>query len=157
MHKIILSFVIVLCLFITGYIFISIFNQPSETSSNLIFDTKIILPNKKVILAHLADTREEQIQGLSKISDITYDQGMLFKFNEPGFYEFWMKDMLFSLDIVWISSDFEIIDITENAKPESFPETFSSKQPALYVLEVKAGFVKKNNIKVGDKLKIIFP
>ncbi|GIW64021.1 MAG: hypothetical protein KatS3mg091_823 [Patescibacteria group bacterium] len=158
MQKVLASFVVVLTLFlITEFLFYNNKTSTKSPTNRLVFDTKIILPNNKVIKVHLADTPEEQIKGLSNIPDMSFQEGMLFKFNRPGVYKFWMKDMMFSLDFIWISANFTIVDITENISPETFPEAFSPKEPIMYVLEVKAGFVKQNNLKPGDKLKIIFP
>lgn len=62
-----------------------------------------------------------------------------------------MKSMKFPIDIIWFSSDKKVVGIAENARPESFPEIFRPAEPARYVLEVNAGYVKKSNIKIGDQ------
>src|SRR3989339_720000 len=71
-------------------------------------------------------------------------------FNKIGVYHFWMKDMNFPIDIIWIGEDYKIVYIKENALPESYPEKFNPNQPALYVLEINAGMVSENEIKIED-------
>ena len=81
---------------------------------------------------------------------------MLFEFAEPDFYGFWMKDMNYPIDIIWLSDDFRVVFIKENASPASYPETFMPSAPARYVLETAAGFSEKNNLKIGDKASFSF-
>ncbi len=63
--------------------------------------------------------------------------------------------MQFSIDIIWISEDLKVVDIKEEATPESYPESFAPKEGAKYVLEVGAGFSKLNNLKIGDSVKFL--
>jgi uncharacterized membrane protein (UPF0127 family) len=79
---------------------------------------------------------------------------MLFVFPEDGLYSFWMKDMLISIDILWISADGEIVHIVERVSPESYPEHFVSESPARYVLELPAGYVGSRGISVGDIVRL---
>ena len=60
--------------------------------------------------------------------------------------------MDFPIDIIWIDENKKIIDLTEDARPDSYPQTFVSKNPALYVLEVNAGTIKKYEIKIGEEI-----
>jgi uncharacterized membrane protein (UPF0127 family) len=64
-----------------------------------------------------------------------------------------MKDMLIPIDIVWIDESKKIVDISSNIEVNTFPNTFSPKEPARYVLEVPKGFIQKNEIKRGDRLE----
>ena len=81
---------------------------------------------------------------------------MLFVFDHPAQYPFWMKDMNFPIDIIWIDENLKVIFIKKNAVPESYPEVFTSPQNSKYVLEVVAGFSDKYNIKIGDKVENYF-
>jgi len=98
----------------------------------------------------IADTPEKKALGLSGRKSLGENEGMLFVFEVADNRYFWMKDMNFSLDIIWIGENKEVVDITRNATPESYPEKFSPETPAKYVLEVSAGFSDANNIKIGD-------
>ncbi|OGN02525.1 MAG: hypothetical protein A2655_02265 [Candidatus Yanofskybacteria bacterium RIFCSPHIGHO2_01_FULL_43_42] len=102
----------------------------------------------------LARTSEEQMRGLSGRTVLPENQGMLFLYDEPGFYSFWMKDMQFPIDIIWIDENYIIIDITKDVLPGSFPQIFQSQKPAQYVLEVNAGFVEKNSVEIGNILDL---
>lgn len=108
--------------------------------------------NSKQILVEFAETEQERERGLSDRESISDNFGLLFRFEEPGFYLFWMKDMNFPIDIVWLDSDYKIVDITEELDPKTYPNTVTSKEKAQFILELKAGFVKENTIKEGDFL-----
>lgn len=107
----------------------------------------------KVIDVEIANTNAKRELGLSGHVPLADDQGMLFIFDKTAKYPFWMKDMLFPLDIIWISEDYKIVYIEKNAKINSFPNTFGGQVEARYVLEVNAGFSDKNNLKIGDQIK----
>jgi uncharacterized membrane protein (UPF0127 family) len=109
----------------------------------------------KIIKVDLALTSEAQEQGLSGRNNLKEDEGMLFVFNHMGKYPFWMKDMNFAIDIIWLGKDLRVIYIKKNATPESYPETFSSSQDAKYVLEVLSQFSEKNNLKEGDRVEFL--
>ncbi len=98
-----------------------------------------------------------QAKGLSGRSSLDPQSGMLFIFNKPAIRSFWMRYMNFPIDIIWIN-DNKVIDISANV-PNDFslinPRTYKPSQPAQYVLEVNAGFVEKENIKVGDTISLI--
>ena len=119
-----------------------------------------IFPNDRVVvkiddtkvLAELVNTQEKRAKGLSNREKLKEDTGMLFVFDGLGLHGIWMKDMNFAIDILWINENMTIIDIKQDAKIESFPEVFLPKENAKYVLEVNAGFVNTNNIKIGDKI-----
>jgi uncharacterized membrane protein (UPF0127 family) len=105
------------------------------------------------VKVEVADTKSLREKGLSGRLDLSEEQGMLFVFNQAGTPGFWMKDMRFPLDLLWIDKNNTIVDITLDAKPESYPQIFSANTPITRVVEVKAGFVYKSNIKIGDKVK----
>jgi hypothetical protein len=101
----------------------------------------------------LALTETEQIQGLSGRQSLSPNTGMLFVFNKPGNYPFWMPNMNFSIDIIWITPDMKVDYIKKDATPESYPVTFSPKDNnATYVLEVPSGFSEQNHLQVGDSV-----
>jgi uncharacterized protein len=110
--------------------------------------------NNTPIYAEIANTQEKRVIGLSGRGSISENDGMLFVFDEPGIHSFWMKDMNFPIDIIWIDKNSVIQEISTNIEPESFPETFSSQLPVKYVLEVNAGFSKLHNIEVGNSVEL---
>ena len=81
------------------------------------------------------------------------ESALLFVFKEGGFYGFWMKNMRFPLDIIWISGDNKIVDIKTNVPPcASSCESLIPAAKARYVLEVNSGYVNKHNIKIGERI-----
>lgn len=106
--------------------------------------------NDVLIYSTLAISPDERARGLSGRSALGQDQGMLFVHESSAFYSFWMKDMQFSIDIIWIDENNTVVDITRNISPDSFPQSFQPIAPAQYVLEVNAGFADTNSIKIKD-------
>jgi hypothetical protein len=102
----------------------------------------------------VANTPETRTQGLSGKGRLDDDEGMLFVFPEDGIYSFWMKDMQFSIDIIWISYSGNIVDIRERVSPESYPTVFTPREEARYVVELPAGWVEEYDVKVGDIVRL---
>lgn len=115
--------------------------------------TKNIRINDITIEVETANTDITRERGLSEKKELPEFTGMFFIFGKPDFYTFWMKDMNFPIDIVWIDENFRIIDINKNVSPNSFPQTFSPTYPAQYVLELPAGFTEKYRIEVGAMIQ----
>jgi hypothetical protein len=105
------------------------------------------------VTVDLARTGAEREKGLSGRSMLPEEEGMLFVFDQPDRYGFWMWDMHFSIDIVWIDSNRRIVDITHDLTPESYPNVFAPSVPALYVLEVPAGTARRHAWKIGDHVE----
>ena len=99
----------------------------------------------------LARTPAEQERGLGGRDSLAVDQGMLFVFPKDGEYAFWMKDMKFSIDILWLAQDGTVVYIVPNLSPSTYPQTFGPSKPARFVLEVPAGFVAAHWVQVGDR------
>lgn len=95
--------------------------------------------NKTAIPVSIADTDKKRELGLSGTPSLTKGSGKLFIFQHPGEYGFWMKDMKYDLDLVWIDAAFRIVDVTKGVTPASYPNVFYAKEPVLFVLEVNSG------------------
>lgn len=134
-------FIVAVFFFFVSYYFLTAVNFDN------IKYVKIAGQNIKVILA---ETTLEQNRGLSGREKLNENEGMLFVFNHEGNYPFWMKDMNFPIDIIWLDENLKVVYIKKNALPQSYPESFSPGTNAKYVLEVNAGFSEKNNLKEGD-------
>lgn len=105
------------------------------------------------LILDLATTSAARSQGLSGRTSLDTNAGMLFVFEEPGLYGFWMKEMKFSLDLIWLNSKGKVVDITTNLSPQTYPKAFYPVSPVKYVIEVNAGWTKINNLEVGDTLE----
>lgn len=114
-------------------------------------ESYIIVDDTRINLLEIADTQEKSYMGLSFRDSMCKNCGMLFPFKEEKERSFVMRDMMFSLDIVWISDD-EIVKIDKNLEPEGHEtkNIYSSGQVVDNVLELNAGFTDRNNIKIGD-------
>ena len=148
------SILIIIIFFIIGFFVI---NYDSKTFENKdIKQVQIAGQNINVILAL---TEVEHNNGLSGRSELKEGEGMLFIFDQPGKYNFWMKDMSFPIDIIWftpseggVGEDLKVVYIKKNADPKLYPETYGPDTNSKYVLEVNEGFSDKNNLKVGDSV-----
>ncbi|MFP4473590.1 MAG: DUF192 domain-containing protein [Candidatus Omnitrophota bacterium] len=104
----------------------------------------------------IADEAHERQQGLMGRKHLAEDEGMLFIFEEDGYYSFWMKDMLIPLDIIWLDRDWRVVDTALNVPPCSqfrCPSYIPSQQ-AWYVLELHAGSVREMGLRAGDRLRV---
>lgn len=112
---------------------------------------------EKIIEVEIADTLKKRRQGLSGREKLKENQGMLFVFPKKDYYSFWMKEMKFPIDIIWINDE-RIVDIVSRASPDEFQlfKTYESKKPANFVLEINAGFSEIFNIKINDRVKILY-
>ena len=107
----------------------------------------------------LAITPAERNQGLSGREELPEGTGMLFVFEGDQHLSFWMRDMNFPLDMVWIDSACTVIDATLNA-PAPLPgqeladlPRFSPKAPARFVLEINAGEFESGGITKGEAVR----
>lgn len=99
----------------------------------------------------VARSSGDRAQGLSGVESMPKDAGLLFMMGSTGHHSFWMKDMNFPIDIIWFNDDLEVVDITENISPDSYPEVFKPAVPARYVLEINAGLAKLYGITIGEE------
>ena len=103
--------------------------------------------------ATLADTPEKRSLGLMFRKRLPPDEGMLFVFEEERRHSFWMKNMNFSLDIIWIDRDKRIVDIKAGLKPCSgHCQSYVPAQESVYVLEVNSGFADRHQVKIGQRV-----
>lgn len=102
--------------------------------------------------AEIAVSPEERAKGLMGRESLPKNYGMWFVFPYDVKDPFWMKDTLISLDIIFVGPDMKIVDIFENAVPES-TRLIEPKSFYRYVLEVAAGFTTENGIKIGDMVE----
>lgn len=121
----------------------------------------------------VADTATERTRGLGGRPSLGSREGMLFVFPERSRHGIWMKDMMFPLDIIWLDerkpqtgadrtqTDAEsritlvVVDLTAHVAPETFPESFTPREEAQYILEVNAGVARETGIQIGETLELI--
>lgn len=156
LNKLIIFFGIILVIF-AGVVFFQFSSKPNNKKSTLGSQAPSVTITNHIFKVELAKTPKDQQHGLSGRKSLPENQGMLFIFDHPDLYNFWMNDMKFPLDIIFIR-DNKIVSIAQNAKPPtSSKETLPIYKPpdlADKVLEINAGLSKKYNIKKGDLLVI---
>ncbi len=103
------------------------------------------------VSVEIADEPAEQTRGLMFREDLCETCGMLFLFDDEVYRTFWMKNTRIPLEMIFISTDWRIIDIQE-AVPCTTLEcsAYTSKEKAQYVLEVNKGFSQKYKVATGD-------
>jgi|SRR3990167_3602178 len=130
-------------------------NENGQIKSSQINYSQIKIKDKK-IKVEIADNLELRMKGLSGRGSLCQNCGMLFVFEKPDIYPFWMKEMNFPLDIIWIKN----LSIVEIVKSASTPEAagqvmnYTPNAPADLVLELNAGFCEKHDLKIGDGIEI---
>ena len=129
------------------FLLITINPQPSYddlTRGKVVF-------NDIEFVVEIVDTLELRAQGLSFREALSPNAGMLFVFSESDKHGFWMKDMLFPIDIIWFDDEFVVVDVKENLSPESYPEIFKPRVPARFALEINISSISDNDIVIGKK------
>ncbi len=119
--------------------------------------TKASATLKEVSLTlELSQSPKQWEHGLSGRSEMGNVDGMLFIFPHYHIPVFWMKDMHFAIDMIWLN-DGKVVDITPNAPVEASDKlpTYSPRVPVNMVLETRAGWAQENGITVGDQLVLI--
>ena len=151
--KVILWFAAILVMFGAVTSFQLMHFQLPESLDDSVSTHIVALGGAKVNVV-LARTRTEIEQGLSGRDPLARNEGMLFVFDKDDTYAFWMKDMKFSIDIIWLAVNGTVVDLAENVSPSTYPQSFRPKVPARFVLEVPAGFAREYMVRVGDVAKL---
>jgi uncharacterized protein len=132
------------CLLVAFYVY----QRPATDMS----DSTVTI-NSATFRVLFARSAEEQRLGLGGRVSLPEGEGMLFVFDKPSYYSFWMRGMKFPLDIIFIL-DGKVVGVFENLPPaadtDRSPPTWGSKLVSDRVLEINAGLVKKYNIRIGD-------
>jgi uncharacterized protein len=94
-------------------------------------------------------------KGLSVKSQLKENEAMLFVFEKVARHSFWMKDMKFPIDIIWLDSNGKIVHIEENLEPCPLVfvcHSYAPKTDSQYVLETVAEFTQRHNVSVGTDI-----
>lgn len=145
------SFLIVVVFFLVGFFLIGQYSKDYQ-----IKNTKYVKIAEQSVRVDLALTDIARTKGLEGRDGLKDNEGMLFIFDKPGQYYFWMKGMNFPIDIIWIGEDMNVVFVEKDARPEGFLETYGPDADTKYVLEVGSGFSDKNNLKIGDKVEFVY-
>jgi len=142
-------------LIIGGGIFIAMtLKNKSTKPSPVVYKNGTVAFSSQTVNVQIADTESARNLGLSGRENLPDDTGMLFVFPAEGKFAFWMKDMKFPLDFIWIHNG-KVSQITANVGiepglPDAALHTYLPSSLVDSVLEVNAGWTAKNRLKVGD-------
>jgi uncharacterized membrane protein (UPF0127 family) len=150
MKKAHIAYGVLVMLVIVGAAFFALSRTQPATSSAL----RTVQLDGQTIRVSIADTEASRELGLGGRTGLAPDEGMLFIFPQDGVYAFWMKDMKFSIDMIWISSSGTVTYMAQNVSPDTFPKDFGPGTPARYVLELPAGWANAHGVRVGDSVAL---
>lgn len=101
--------------------------------------------------ATIMRTEAARERGLSGTASLPSTDAAFFIFPKDAEWAIWMKDMRYSIDIVWLDKEKTVVQTVKNATPESYPNTvFRPGKNARYVIELASGTIERTGIKIGD-------
>lgn len=113
-----------------------------------------IIPLEKILVER---TDAEKERGLGGRESLASNTGMFFIFDHSDIYPFWMKDMKFPIDIIWLDENLYVVDVEINVPADSYPKIFTPTHKSKYVLEVAAKISEKNHYTTGQQLDFLKP
>ena len=144
----------------------SMLGQPEDEQQELLMTQEVrsgsngyrqvkVTVNGLVLVADIAATDEQRTKGLSVKDRLAENEAMLFVFDNEAEHTFWMKNMKFPIDIIWIDTDKTVVHIEHDLQPcssELLCPTYKPIDDSLYVLETVGGFAEKHDIVKGTRV-----
>ena len=120
---------------------------------------QLFFPDGRAVTAELAVSDEDRQLGLMFRPKMNDDQAMLFVFEEESGHAFWMKNMRFPIDILWLDKDRRIVHIERQVPPcgQDPCPSYPSPQPARFVLEIRSGGAAARKLSLYDRLDFVLP
>lgn len=138
----------VILLLLGGYLLVSGIRNITDDKSVL------VMPNGQRLSAEIPDDQTERQQGLSGRDNLAENGAMLFKFEQTSdSICFWMKDMKFSIDMVWLDEFKKVVTVKTNVSPDTYPTSFCPDSPAQFVIEVPAGAAAGYKLEPGAQVR----
>ena len=117
---------------------------------------RVVLPSGAIYAVELARTPEEQAQGLMFRESLPARRGMIFLFSDAAPHQFWMKNTMIPLDIVWLDGSGRVLFVSANTPPcraDPCPN-YGPELPAPVVLEIAGGMAAKERVVVGSTIRL---
>ena len=114
------------------------------------------MPSGAVYSLEIARTPEEQAQGLMFRESLPERSGMIFLFSDAAPHQFWMKNTMIPLDIVWLDGSGRVLFVSANTPPcraDPCPN-YGPELPAPVVLEIAGGIAAKERVVVGSTIRL---
>ncbi len=131
--------------------------NPTGSQADTPINTNLATTQVKILRlkveAEVADTMETRAIGLGGRESLSDGQGMLFVFDSEAKHSFWMKNVKFGLDIIWMDGNKKVVHFVKNTLPDHGGnlEIYTPPQKAKYVLEVNGGSIDKFGVELGNK------
>lgn len=106
---------------------------------------------KSQFALEVSDTEKKRVQGLSDRKELKPGTGMLFVYDNPGEQCIWMKNMQFSIDILWLDKDKRVVKQMHSVSPKTFPKSFCQKDVS-YVIELNEGDIRESGLRLGQRV-----
>ena len=120
---------------------------------------QVILPDGQALHVEVAESPIRRQLGYMFRERVGPEDGMIFVFEEAAFHSFWMKNVGFSLDLLWMAGDGTVVDVALEIPPcrEDPCPSYVPMARALYVLELAGGRAEKLGIRPGQALQVLLP
>lgn len=118
-----------------------------------VFSTEKITIDFITFNVRVARTPEARFKGLTAYDSIPARNGMLFVYDEDGYYSVTAEWTRFPTDIMWMESNGTIVQIAENVQAGE-PYTIRATSEARYILQMNAGIVRRHSISVGSSVNL---
>lgn len=129
---------------------------PFRKQGELFFTSQQNGDTLAMIDIEVADNDQLRARGLMYRRTLPENAGMLFIQSMEEMQSFWMKNTYIPLDILFVNRDKEIVTIHANTTPLK-EWNYASTKPAIYVVEVNAGFTNRHGIRTGDRIEFVIP
>ncbi|HSX31866.1 MAG TPA: DUF192 domain-containing protein [Candidatus Saccharimonadales bacterium] len=114
---------------------------------------RVLQVGNRMYKLELVTTPEDMVKGLGGRGKLAGNAGMLFAYDQSAPNRcFWMKDMHFSIDILWLDAYKRAVHIEQSVSPKTYPKEFCAPQASQYVIELHEGEAKKAKISIGQTL-----
>jgi uncharacterized membrane protein (UPF0127 family) len=137
---------------IAGALFVAL-HQHHPVAGKPVYATETLQLQNRTISLEVADTQAKQELGLGQRDSLANNKGMIFTYAQEKELCFWMKDMHFPIDMVWLDGDKRVIHLEANVSPDTYPKTYCPDKPAQYVVELNANVAGQSGIRIGQQLK----
>ncbi len=119
----------------------------------------LTLPSGKVLQVEVMVSDPDRAMGLMFRPSLPEDRGLLFVFDAPDFYGFWMKNCRFPIDMVWLDEEKRVAHVAEAVPPcKTDPcPTYEPLRRASYVIELNAGQARREHVVVGASVTFALP
>lgn len=134
---------------------LSIISGCRETPEPPRLPTTSMQIGNRTFLIEIAANDPDRTKGLMDRESLPPDRGMIFVFSREEPRSFWMKNVTFPLDIIFLDAGGKVVDVKRMLPLDL--RSVPSARPAKYAIEVNAGVAAEVGLKIGDTIAIPGP